>query len=71
MSFENEQKRLSDAITLTYVKFMIASKRSEGIKEARNVFKQARKFTDIGYQIFIESALWNIILIKIYGIKNI
>lgn len=57
LSFENEQKRLSDAITLTYVKFMIASKRSEGIKEARNVFKQARKFTDIGYQIFIESAL--------------
>ena len=54
MSFENEQKRLSDAITLTYVKFMIASKRSEGIKEARNVFKQARKFTDIDIKYLLK-----------------
>ncbi|EMG50945.1 RNA14 mRNA 3'-end-processing protein RNA14 [Candida maltosa Xu316] len=57
LTLENEQRRLSDAITLTFTKFMVASKRAEGIKEARNIFKQARKFDKIGYQIYIESAL--------------
>ncbi|KAI3404404.2 RNA14 [Candida oxycetoniae] len=54
---ERKQKRLIDKITLIYSKLMIASKRAEGIKEARNVFKNARKLPSIGYQIFIESAL--------------
>ncbi|RCK66772.1 mRNA 3'-end-processing protein RNA14 [Candida viswanathii] len=57
ISLEKEQKRLADAITLAYVKLMTACKRAEGIKEARNVFKQARKFEKIGYQLFVENAL--------------
>ena len=54
---ERTKAALVDKITLVYVKFMTASKRAEGIKEARNVFKTARKFGSIGYQIFVESAL--------------
>ena len=57
ISLEKEQKRLADAITLSYIKLMTACKRVEGIKEARNVFKQARKFEKIGYQLFVENAL--------------
>ncbi|RCK55300.1 mRNA 3'-end-processing protein RNA14 [Candida viswanathii] len=57
ISLEKEQKTLADAITLAYVKLMTACKRAEGIKEARNVFKQARKFEKIGYQLFVENAL--------------
>ena len=57
IALEKEQQRLADAITLSYVKLMTASKRAEGIKEARNVFKQARKFEKIGYQLFVENAL--------------
>ncbi|CAK9440336.1 uncharacterized protein LODBEIA_P44360 [Lodderomyces beijingensis] len=56
-TLEKEKKRLVDLVTLVYSKFMTASKRAEGIKEARNVFKNARKFASIGYQMYVDSAL--------------
>lgn len=55
--FKKERNELVDAITLTYVKFMVASKRAEGMKEARDVFRQARKNESVGYQIYVENAL--------------
>ena len=65
ISLEKEQKRLADAITLSYIKLMTACKRVEGIKEARNVFKQARKFEklDINY-------LWRMHLLNIIQIRK-
>ncbi|KAI5951353.1 RNA14 [Candida jiufengensis] len=56
-TLEKQQKQISEQITLIYIKLMIASKRAEGMKQARNVFKQARKFPGIDYQVYIESAL--------------
>ncbi|EGW33275.1 uncharacterized protein SPAPADRAFT_151132 [Spathaspora passalidarum NRRL Y-27907] len=57
VKLEEIQQRLADSITLAYIKLMVASKRARDIKEARNVFKTARKFENIGYEIFVESAL--------------
>ncbi|RLV95745.1 mRNA 3'-end-processing protein RNA14 [Spathaspora sp. JA1] len=57
LKLQEIHQRLSNSITLAYIKLMIASKRARDIKEARNVFKTARKFESIGYEIFIESAL--------------
>lgn len=57
MRLKKERDQLVDEITLTYVKFMIASKRAEGMKEARDVFRLARKNESVGYQIYIENAL--------------
>ncbi|KAI5953983.1 RNA14 [Candida margitis] len=54
---KKERDQLVDSITLIYVKFMVASKRAEGMKEARDVFRQARKNESVGYQIYIENAL--------------
>lgn len=56
-TLEKTQKRLADAITLSYTKLTIATKRAEGIKEARNAFRIARKFNALGYQIFVANAL--------------
>ncbi|KAI5957608.1 RNA14 [Candida theae] len=54
---KKERDQLVDEITLTYIKFMVASKRAEGMKEARDVFRQARKNESVGYQIYVENAL--------------
>jgi len=52
------QDSLGKSITLVYTKLMIACKRAEGVKEARIIFKQARKnFPAIGYEFFVENAL--------------
>lgn len=53
-----KQEELNKAITLVYTKWMIACKRSKGIKEARAIFKQARNnFETIGHEIYVENAL--------------
>lgn len=49
---------LARAVTLVYVKLMALSKRCEGIKEVRNVFKQRRNFPDLGYEFYVENALF-------------
>ncbi|KAK6465046.1 hypothetical protein DFJ63DRAFT_5057 [Scheffersomyces coipomensis] len=51
------REELESSITLAYVKYMTASKRASGIEGARKVFKQAKKFKNIGYQLFVENAL--------------
>ncbi|KAK6204334.1 uncharacterized protein RJT21DRAFT_123605 [Scheffersomyces amazonensis] len=51
------KEELESSITLAYVKFMIAYKRSGGIEGARKVFKQGKKFKNIGYQFYVENAL--------------
>ena len=53
------QKMLSEKSvdpTLTYVQFMRFARRSEGIKAARQVFRQAREDTRCSYHIFIAAA---------------
>lgn len=53
----SKQKELSTAITLVYTKLMMTNKRASGIKESRQIFKQAKKFTDIGHELYVENAL--------------
>ncbi|XP_053209017.1 cleavage stimulation factor subunit 3-like [Panonychus citri] len=43
--------------TLVYIQFMKFSRRSEGIKAARTVFKRAREDTRCGHQVFTCAAL--------------
>ncbi|XP_015784483.1 cleavage stimulation factor subunit 3 [Tetranychus urticae] len=43
--------------TLVYIQFMKFSRRSEGIKAARNVFKRAREDPRCGHQVFTCAAL--------------
>lgn len=57
LKLKKERDQLVDTISLTYIKFMVASKRAEGMKEARDVFRQARKNDSVGYQIYVENAL--------------
>lgn len=56
-TLSKKQTELAKSVTLVYVKWMTASKRAEGIKEARSVFKLAKKFASIGSELFVENAL--------------
>ena len=40
-----------------YVQYMKFSRRTEGIKAARNVFKLAREDTRCGHQVYVAAAL--------------
>lgn len=40
-----------------YIQYMKFSRRAEGIKAARNVFKQAREDARCGHQIYVAAAL--------------
>ncbi|CAH6718348.1 mRNA 3'-end-processing protein Rna14p [[Candida] jaroonii] len=51
------EKELSRNITLVYTKLMMTNKRSSGIKESRQIFKQAKKFANIGFELYVENAL--------------
>ncbi|CUM63621.1 uncharacterized protein PRCAT00001203001 [Priceomyces carsonii] len=58
ISLYEEEKVTIRSITLVYSKLMMASKRSQGMKEARGIFKQAREhFKPIGHEIYVQSAL--------------
>lgn len=58
IELQEKHEELSKLITLIYTKLMIMSKRAEGMKESRTVFKQARKnYKGLGYQLFTEHAL--------------
>lgn len=53
-----DQKLLNNKVTLVYTKLMMLCKRSQGIKESRAVFKQARKnFKPVGFELYTENAL--------------
>lgn len=53
-----DQKLLNTKVTLVYTKLMMLCKRSQGIKESRSVFKQARKnFKAVGFELYTENAL--------------
>ncbi|EGV60354.1 mRNA 3'-end-processing protein rna14 [Yamadazyma tenuis] len=56
-ALKSQQKELSRAITLVYTKQMMTNKRSSGIKESRQIFKQAKKFAGIGNELYVENAL--------------
>ncbi len=51
------RKELSVNITLVYVFYMRAIKRSEGLDAARKIFGEARKNEFITYHIYVQSAL--------------
>lgn len=51
------QQKLINSITLVYTRFMVSSRRSKGIKEARLIFKLRKNFPSIGYQFYVENAL--------------
>lgn len=53
----DQQSDLNKSITYVYNKFMIASKRIGGIKEARSVFKARTTFKSIGYEFYVNNAL--------------
>lgn len=57
LSLEEKHEEISRLVTLVYTKLMMFSKRSQGIKEARAVFKQAREeFKNVGYEFYVENA---------------
>ncbi|ODV78094.1 Suf-domain-containing protein [Suhomyces tanzawaensis NRRL Y-17324] len=52
------QEEYAKQITLGYIRLMISSKRSKGMKESRLIFKQSRSsFPAIGYEFYVENAL--------------
>lgn len=59
VKLQNNLENLNKAITLVYTKLMMCCKRTDGIKEARKVFIQARNvdFKSIGYEFYVENAL--------------
>lgn len=58
IDLEDKQKEYSKLITLVYTKLMMLCKRSQGIKEARAIFKQGRdKFKNLGFNLYTENAL--------------
>lgn len=54
---QHSEQELSRSITLVYTKLMMTNKRSSGIKESRQIFKQAKKFSRIGHELYVENAL--------------
>lgn len=56
-TLKSKEKELSRNITLVYTKQMMTNKRASGITESRNIFKQAKKFSRIGHELYVENAL--------------
>ena len=42
--------------TLTYIQYMKFSRRAEGVKKSREIFKKARDDTRISYQVYVAAA---------------
>lgn len=60
LNLQEHQKKLDQlnkCITLLYSKLMLSAKRANGVTEARSIFKQARKITYIGHEIYVENAM--------------
>lgn len=58
VELQEKEEQLRKAITFTYTRLMICCKSSQGITQARSVFKQARNnFLQIGHEIYVEHAL--------------
>lgn len=57
LELESKLKELNKAVTLVYIKLMALSKRSQGIKEVRSVFKQRKNFKPMGFEFYVENAL--------------
>lgn len=57
LAMEAKLEELSKAVTLAYINLMALSKRTQGIKEVRSVFKQRKNFKALGYEFFVENAL--------------
>lgn len=57
LAYETRLQELSKAVTLAYIKLMALSKRTQGIKEVRSVFKQRKNFKSLGYEFYVENAL--------------
>lgn len=51
-----DEQRLVTLVTCVYVKYLVATKRQSGIKEARNVFKLRKNFLRMGYEFYTENA---------------
>lgn len=54
---KSQCQKLALAVTIVYTKLMMTNKRSSGIKESRQIFKQAKKFSGIGHELYVENAL--------------
>lgn len=57
LGYEARLLELSKAVTLAFVKLMALSKRIQGIKEVRTVFKLRKSFKALGYELYVENAL--------------
>lgn len=57
LDLEAKVEDLSKSVTLAYINLMALSKRTQGIKEVRSVFKQRKNFEAIGYEFYVENAL--------------
>lgn len=56
-SVQKQLEELANSVTLLFIKLMSLCKRSQGIKEARSIFKQRKSFKDIGHQFYVQNAL--------------
>lgn len=54
---QKQQDQLNKCITLLYSKLMLSAKRANGVAEARTIFKQARKVSYIGHELYVENAM--------------
>lgn len=57
LDLESKLDDLSRSVTLAYINLMALSKRTQGIKEVRAVFKRRKNFEDLGYEFYVENAL--------------
>ncbi|KAF3991057.1 hypothetical protein FT663_01821 [Candidozyma haemuli var. vulneris] len=57
LGLEAKLEESSRSVTLAYINLMALSKRTQGIKEVRAVFKQRKNYKALGYELFVENAL--------------
>lgn len=57
LELESKLNEFKKSVTLVYIKLMALSKRSQGIKEVRSVFKQRKNFKPMGFEFYVENAL--------------
>lgn len=57
LKLEAQLTETSAAVTSLYIQLMAMCKRSQGIREVRNVFKQRKNFKALHYEFYVENAL--------------
>lgn len=57
LGLESKLAEMAEAATLVYIKWMALCKRSQGIKEVRNVFRKRNNFKSLGFEFYVQNAL--------------